>query len=124
MDPLAGLDGAVRIIEVGPRDGLQNQPVSYPTERKRRFVDALFAAGLRDVEVTSFVRPDRVPQLADADALFPLVVRPDRRCLALVANGQGLERALAAGAREVSVITAASDGFSRANTGKDVERSL
>src|SRR5215208_2501650 len=130
MDPLAEVNGTVRIVEVGPRDGLQNQPTVYPTETKRRLVEALFAAGLREVEVTSFVRADRVPQLADADALLPLVLSPDgqdsedgkdasarqcdrdsRHCLALVANERGLERALAAGARRVSVIAAASDGF-------------
>src|SRR5205085_2914640 len=143
MNPLANVHGAVRIVEVGPRDGLQNQPLVYSTETKRRFVEALFAAGLREVEVTSFVRPDRVPQLADADDLLPLVLRPggmdtrdtkdtsaavtpsaERRCLALVANERGLERALAAGARRISVIAAASDGFSRANTGRPADEGL
>ncbi|HEY3082846.1 MAG TPA: hydroxymethylglutaryl-CoA lyase [Chloroflexota bacterium] len=117
--PLRNVKGAVRIVEVGPRDGLQNHPLTFPTETKRRFIEALFDAGLPSVEVTSFVRPDRVPQLADADALFPLVRRTDRQCLALVANQTGLERALKAGAREISLIAAASDGFSRANTGRD-----
>jgi hydroxymethylglutaryl-CoA lyase len=143
MDPLASVRGAVRIVEVGPRDGLQNQPTIYSTETKRRLVEALFAAGLREVEVTSFVRADRVPQLADADALLPLVLRPpswtdmdgqdgsarvtpfpSRLCLALVANERGLERALAAGARHVSVIAAASDGFSRANSGKSADEGI
>jgi hydroxymethylglutaryl-CoA lyase len=149
-DPLDGLSGAVRVVEVGPRDGLQNQPAVYPTETKRLFVEALFAAGLREVEVTSFVRADRVPQLGDADDLLPLVLNgpaPDvqnskdskdgslrvnrglvggqgRRCLALVANQRGLERALAAGARDISVIAAASDGFSRANTGRSAEEGM
>jgi hydroxymethylglutaryl-CoA lyase len=119
---------AVRIVEVGPRDGLQNQPVIYATDAKRRFVEALFAAGLRDVEVTSFVRPDLIPQLADADALFPLVCGPnapsDRRCLVLVANQRGLERALAAGATAISLIAAATDGFSQANTGRSAAEGL
>jgi hydroxymethylglutaryl-CoA lyase len=122
--PLRAVKGAVRVVEVGPRDGLQNHPVAVPTETKRRFVEALFDAGLPSVEVTSFVRPDRVPQLADADALFPLVRRPDRQCLALVANQAGLERALKAGARAISLIAAASDGFSRANTGRDAAEGL
>ena len=116
---LRDLRGEVGVVEVGPRDGLQNHPTTYPTETKKRFVEALFEAGLRTVEVTSFVRPDKVPQLADADELFPQVDRDDRRCLALVANAQGLERARKAGARSVSLVAAATDGFSRANTGRD-----
>jgi hydroxymethylglutaryl-CoA lyase len=114
---LRNLSGEVRIVEVGPRDGLQNHPTTYPTDTKRRFIEALFEAGLRTVEVTSFVRPDKVPQLADADELFPQVDRDDRRCLTLVANAQGLERAKRAGVRAVSLIAAATDGFSKANTG-------
>ena len=119
VSTLRNLKGEVRIVEVGPRDGLQNHPTTYPTETKRRFVEALFETGLRTVEVTSFVRPDKVPQLADADQLFRLVDRDDRRCLALVANAQGLERAKHAGARAISLIAAATDGFSKANTGRD-----
>ncbi|HEV8634581.1 MAG TPA: hydroxymethylglutaryl-CoA lyase [Chloroflexota bacterium] len=122
--PLRNVKGEVRIVEVGPRDGLQNHPVTFPTETKRRLVEALFDAGLPSVEVTSFVRPDRIPQLADADELFPLVLRPDRQCLALVANRAGLERATKAGARAISLIAAASDGFSRANTGRDAAEGL
>jgi hydroxymethylglutaryl-CoA lyase len=116
---LRNLEGEVRVVEVGPRDGLQNHATTYPTETKRRFVEALFDAGLQTVEVTSFVRPDRVPQLADADELFPQVDRDDRRCLALVANEHGLERAKRAGVHSVSLIAAATDGFSKANTGRD-----
>jgi hydroxymethylglutaryl-CoA lyase len=116
---LRSLEGEVRIVEVGPRDGLQNHATTYPTETKRRFVEALFDAGLQTVEITSFVRPDLVPQLADADELFRQVARDDRRCLALVANERGLERAKRAGARAVSLVAAATDGFSKANTGRD-----
>jgi hydroxymethylglutaryl-CoA lyase len=116
--------GQVRIVEVGPRDGLQNQPNVYPTAQKARFVEALYAAGLHDVEITSFVRPDLVPQLADADALLPLVQRPDRRRLVLVANQRGLDRAFAAGATAISLIAAASDGFSRANTGRSAAEGI
>ena len=123
-DPLEGVDGEVRIVEVGPRDGLQNEARVYPTEVKRRFIEALFAAGLSDVEITSFVRPDRVPQLADADELFPRVVRPDRRCLALVLNQRGFERAMAAGATAVAMVVAASEGFSRANSGRSIADNL
>lgn len=114
----------VRIVEVGPRDGLQNQSTVYPTAVKARFVDALFDAGLRDVEVTSFVRPDLIPQLADADALLPMVNRPERRCLVLAGNRRGLERAARAGATAFSFIAAASDGFSRANVGKSAAEGL
>jgi hydroxymethylglutaryl-CoA lyase len=121
-------EGTVRIVEVGPRDGLQNYPRVFSTEQKRRFIDALFAAGLGDVEVTSFVRPDLIPQLADADALFPLVraatPADQRRRLVLVANQRGLDRALAAGATAISLIAAVTDGFSRANTGRSAAEGL
>lgn len=114
----------VRIVEVGPRDGLQNQPRVLSTDEKRQLIEALYEAGLSDVEITSFVRPDLVPQLADADALFPRVNRPDRRALALVGNRRGLDRALASGATAISLIAAASDGFSRANTGRSASEGL
>lgn len=118
-EPLSDVHGEVRIVEVGPRDGLQNLPTRVPTDLKARFVEALWASGLHDIEITSFVRPDLVPQLEDADVLFPRVNRDDRRAIALVANGAGLARARAAGARAVALVAAASDGFSRANLGRD-----
>lgn len=114
----------VRVVEVGPRDGLQNQPVVYPIEQKARFVETLYAAGLAEVEITSCVRPDLVPQLADADALLRRVLRADRRGLVLVGNQRGLDRALAAGATAVSLIAATSDGFSRANVGRSAAEGL
>jgi hydroxymethylglutaryl-CoA lyase len=114
----------VRIVEVGPRDGLQNQPRVLPTEQKLELVARLFQAGLEDVEVTSFVRPDRVPQLADADELMRRAVGLGPRAIALVANQRGLDRALAAGAQAISLIAAASEGFSRANTGRGVAEGL
>src|SRR4051794_21386709 len=114
----------VRIVEVGPRDGLQSHPRTFSTETKLALVAALFRAGLTDVEVTSFVRPDRVPQLADADELLPRTVGLGPRAIALVANRKGLERAIAAGARAVSLIAAASDGFSRANTGRSAPEGI
>ncbi len=123
-DPLESLKGKVRIVEVGPRDGLQNETRCYPTEVKRRFVEALFAAGSLDVEITSFVRPDRIPQLADADELFPAVKRPDRHCVALILNQHGLERALAVGATAIAMVVAASEGFSRANSGRSITENL
>jgi hydroxymethylglutaryl-CoA lyase len=119
------LPASVRVVEVGPRDGLQNEARLVPTEAKVAFVERLAGSGLTDVEVTSFVRPDRVPQLADADAVFAGVERrADVRYWALVPNRRGLERAQAAGVEHVAVFTAASEGFSRANVNSSVEESL
>ncbi|MEZ5063653.1 MAG: hydroxymethylglutaryl-CoA lyase [bacterium] len=115
----------VRLVEVGPRDGLQNESVPVPTERKIEFIEALAASGLRDVEVTSFVRPDRVPQLADARELFAALRRREGvRYWALVPNARGLETALECGVTHVAVFTAASEGFNRANVNSSVEESL
>jgi hydroxymethylglutaryl-CoA lyase len=117
--------GRVRIYEVGPRDGLQNESARIATADKRRFIEALLAAGLREIEATSFVRPDRIPQLADADELLPQLPRPDGvRYPVLVANRAGLDRAAAAGADAIAVFTAATDAFSERNIGMSVERSL
>ncbi len=119
------MSSRVRIVEVGPRDGLQNEARKVATSAKISFVDALAAAGLRDVEVSSFVRPDLVPQLADAAAVFAGIARRAGVAYwALVPNAKGLEAARAAGVTHVAVFTAASDGFSRANTGVSVEESL
>lgn len=115
----------VRIVEVGPRDGLQNERCPIPTETKVAFVRELFAAGIADVEVTSFVRADRVPQLADAEAVFAGLEPPaGGRAWTLVPNARGLARARAAGVRHVAVFTAATDGFNRANVNASVEESL
>ncbi len=115
----------VRIYEVGPRDGLQNESRAIATADKVRFVQALVAAGLREIEATSFVRPDRIPQLADADDLLPSLPRADGvRYPVLVANAAGLDRAAAAGADAIAVFTAATDGFTRHNIGMDVSASL
>jgi hydroxymethylglutaryl-CoA lyase len=115
----------VTIVEVGPRDGLQNEPVSLPAAAKVRFVEALADAGLPIVEVTSFVSPTAVPQLADADEVLPAVRRrPGVRYSVLVPNTRGLERAVAAGADAVAVFTAASDAFTRANIGMSIAESL
>ena len=115
----------VRIVEVGPRDGLQNERLPVSAADKIALVNALAAAGLADVEVSSFVRPDRVPQLADAADVFAGIERrSDVRYWALVPNARGLAAARAAKATHVAFFTAASDGFSRANTGVSVEESL
>jgi hydroxymethylglutaryl-CoA lyase len=115
----------VRIYEVGPRDGLQNESIAISTADKRRFIEALVTAGLREIEATSFVRPDRIPQLADADALLPALPRPAGvRYPVLVANRTGLDRAAAAGADAIAVFTAATDAFAERNIGMTVAASL
>jgi hydroxymethylglutaryl-CoA lyase len=115
----------VRVYEVGPRDGLQNEAGIIATADKRRFIEALLAAGLREIEATSFVRPDRIPQLADADELFPSLPHPAGvRYPVLVANRAGLDRAAAAGADAIAVFTAATDAFAERNIGMSVDRSL
>jgi hydroxymethylglutaryl-CoA lyase len=115
----------VRIYEVGPRDGLQNEPAAIPTEAKLRYLDLLAAAGLREIEATSFVAPRAIPQLADADELLRVLRRAAGvRYPVLVPNIRGLERAEAAGADALAVFTAATDEFTRRNIGQSVAESL
>ena len=115
----------VRIVEVGPRDGLQNEAALVPAEAKVAFVEALAAAGLPVVEVTSFVSPKAVPQLADADEVLPRVHRrAGVRYPVLVPNMRGLERAERAGADAVAVFTAASEAFTERNIGMTIAESL
>jgi hydroxymethylglutaryl-CoA lyase len=115
----------VRVYEVGPRDGLQNEAAAIPTATKARFIELLADAGLREIEVTSFVAPHAVPQLTDADPLLKgLPRRTGVRYPVLVPNLRGLARAEAAGADALAVFTAASDAFTRANIGMTVEESL
>jgi isopropylmalate/homocitrate/citramalate synthase len=117
--------GRVRIYEVGPRDGLQNEATPIPTEAKARFVALLVAAGLREIEATSFVSPSAIPQLADADALMRVLGRPDGvRFPVLVPNQRGMDRAEAAGVDAIALFTAASDAFTARNIGMTVEQSL
>ncbi len=107
---------SIRIVEVGPRDGLQNEAAIIPTEAKLRFIEMLNEAGFAAIEVTSFVSPRAIPQLADADLVYPAVIqRPNASYPVLVPNQRGMERALAAGAREVAVFTATSERFTQAN---------
>jgi isopropylmalate/homocitrate/citramalate synthase len=118
-------DRDVRIYEVGPRDGLQNEARPIPTEAKLRFVDLLADAGLREIEATSFVSPNAIPQLADADELMTrLDRRPGVRYPVLVPNVRGLERAIAAKADAVCVFTAASEPFAKANINMTIAESL
>ena len=117
--------GPVSIFEVGPRDGLQNEPRPIPASRKIALVDALSAAGLSRIEVTSFVSPRAVPQLADAaEVMAGISRRPGTRYAALVPNLKGWEAAEAAGAGMVAVFASASEGFSRANINCTVEESF
>ncbi|MBD7986948.1 hydroxymethylglutaryl-CoA lyase [Luteimonas sp. Sa2BVA3] len=119
------LPSAVRIVEVGPRDGLQNESAMVPTAAKIELVDRLSATGLRTVEATSFVSPKWVPQLADAAEVFAGITRrPGVAYPVLVPNLQGYERARAVGADEVAVFTAASEAFNRRNTNAGIDESL
>jgi hydroxymethylglutaryl-CoA lyase len=117
--------GPIRIVEVGPRDGLQNQAELVPTEVKIAFVDALSACGFDEIEVSSFVSPKWIPQLADAAEVFAGIRRaPGVVYMALVPNEEGLERAQAAKADKVAVFTAASETFSRKNTNASIAETL
>lgn len=119
------LPARVTIYEVGPRDGLQNEPRQVPTADKIRFVDALVEAGLRDLEITSFVSPKWIPQLADAAEVARGVVRPPGvRMSALVPNRRGLDTALAAGMREIAVFLSASETHNKKNVNKSIAETL
>jgi hydroxymethylglutaryl-CoA lyase len=115
----------VRIVEVGPRDGLQNESTTVPTAKKAEFIRLLVAAGLKEIEVASFVHPKWVPQLADAqDLIGQLEPHADVRYSALVPNMKGLERALESGIRRIAVFTAASETFNRKNINMGVQESI
>ncbi len=123
MAPMAERD--VRIYEVGPRDGLQNEAAPIPTDAKLRFIELLAIAGLREIETTSFVSPRAIPQLADADDLMArLERRPGVRYPALVPNERGLQRAEQAGVDAVCVFTAASEEFTRHNINMSIDESI
>jgi hydroxymethylglutaryl-CoA lyase len=113
------------IYEVAPRDGLQNETVRIPTEAKIALIDRLSEAGLAAIEVTAFVRPDRVPQLEDAEAVVAGITRrPGTRYSALVPNLVGFQRAAAAGLTEVAVLAAASETFSRKNVNQSIDEAI
>ncbi|MCW5938169.1 MAG: hydroxymethylglutaryl-CoA lyase [Fimbriimonadaceae bacterium] len=113
----------VRIIEVGPRDGLQNEKLTVPTGLKARFVALLAEAGLQEIEATSFVSPKWVPQLGDAAELWAQLPA-GTLFSALVPNLKGLERALECGVDRIAVFTAASDAFTHKNINMSIEESL
>ncbi|MEU2231986.1 hydroxymethylglutaryl-CoA lyase [Streptomyces vietnamensis] len=122
--PDPSLPARVRIHEVGARDGLQNEKTAVPTDVKTEFVRRLAAAGLTTIEATSFVHPKWVPQLADAEELFPRVRDLPVRLPVLVPNERGLDRALALGAREVAVFASATESFAKANLNRTVDEAL
>ncbi len=122
---LGHLPRQVTIIEVGPRDGLQNISLFLPTSDKIRLVNALAHAGLRQIEATSFVHPKAIPQLQDAEALMSGIERvPGVRYCALVPNERGAQRALASGVDEITLVVSASESHNRNNVRRSVEESL
>ncbi|OEU87613.1 hydroxymethylglutaryl-CoA lyase [Streptomyces abyssalis] len=121
-----GLPSRVRIHEVGPRDGLQNEQATVPVEVKSEFIHRLREAGLETIEATSFVHPKWVPQLADAEELMPLLgdLPQDLRLPVLVPNARGLDRAFAHGCRHIAVFASATESFARANLNRSLDESL
>lgn len=123
--PLAHLPPTVRVVEVGPRDGLQNEKALVPTAQKIQFIEMLAHAGLPVVEATSFVSPRAIPQLSDAAEVMSGLTRlPTTEYPVLVPNVRGMERALAAGVRSIAVFTAASESFTRHNINASIAESL
>jgi hydroxymethylglutaryl-CoA lyase len=121
------LPDSVRIREVGPRDGFQNEPDVIPTDEKVRLINMLAGTGLRRIEVTSFVRPDVIPQLADAEEVLSSIERPEGVCFAvLIPNERGLERALAHRDRfdEVNLFLSASETHNQKNVNRSIAESL
>ena len=115
----------VRIVEVGPRDGLQNEKAMVSTADKIELIDRLSATGLQSIEATSFVSPRWVPQLADATEVFTGITRrPGVHYPVLVPNEKGYERARAAGVEEIAVFTAASEAFNQRNINASIDESL
>ena len=119
------LPAEATIYEVGPRDGLQNEARQVPTAEKIRFIDSLVAAGIRDIEITSFVSPKWIPQLADSAEVARGVRRPPGvRMSALVPNKRGLDTALAAGMKEIAVFMSASETHNKKNVNKTIAETL
>jgi len=115
----------VTVVEVGPRDGLQNEAVTLSVDDRALFCERLLEAGLRVVEVGAFVSPERVPQMADSDEVFQRVARrPDARLPVLVPNRKGFERARASDVREIAVFTAASETFNKKNINATIDESF
>lgn len=113
----------IRIVEVGPRDGLQNEALPISTAAKAAFIRALFRSGLTEIEATSFVSPKWVPQLGDAADLWPLLISGPKLS-ALIPNVKGLERALEVGVERIALFTAASEAFTLKNINMTIAQSL
>jgi hydroxymethylglutaryl-CoA lyase len=115
----------IEIVEVGPRDGLQNEKVLFSTENKVALIEKLIAAGARRLEAVSFANPKRVPQMADAEAVMAAVPRrADVKYIGLVMNARGFERALASDVDEANFVVVASDTFNRRNQGVGTDDSI
>lgn len=122
---MTNVPGRVRIVEVGPRDGLQNEKAIVPTPVKIDLIDRLSDTGLQTIEATSFVSPKWVPQLADATDVYTAIrKKPGVRYPVLVPNLQGYERARAVGVTEIAVFTAASEAFNRKNINASIDESI
>ena len=122
---MAKFPKAVKIVEVGPRDGLQNEKGVIPAADKIEFIDKLSETGLKTIEATSFVSPKWIPQLADADEVYKgIKKKPGVSYPVLVPNEKGMERALAAGVKEIAVFTAASETFNQKNINASIAESL
>ena len=120
-----GMSESVRIVEVGPRDGLQNEKTPVSVEARIAFIEALVGAGLHTVEVGAFVSPKAIPQMVNSDAVLRGVNHhPDSEFHVLVPNEKGYDAARAAGARVIAVFASASEGFSRANINCSVAESI
>ncbi len=117
--------GKIKIVEVGPRDGLQNEPMMVPAAIKIELIERLAQAGCKTIEATSFVAPDRIPQLADHEEVFTSIKPyPDVSYPVLVPNMRGFNNALAAGVKEISVFGAASETFSQKNINCSIGESI
>jgi len=115
----------ITIVEVGPRDGLQSEPEILPTDSKVTFIEKAIDAGIRRIEVASFVHPKRVPQMADAEALIEqLPQRDDVSYIGLIMNERGLDRALATAINEIGMVVVASDTYNRKNQGVGTDESV
>lgn len=122
---MGATENKIEIVEVGPRDGLQSLSVALDVDTKIAFIERLVAAGLRRVEVASFVNPKRVPQMADAERIAARLPRRDGvKYIGLVLNERGLERALASGVDQINTVAVASDSFCRRNQGVDAAAML
>ena len=125
---LKNLPQKVKIVEVGPRDGLQNEKLIVPTEDKVKFILLLGKSGLKNIEVTSFVRPDRIPQMTDAKQVIEALHKTDLKntvnLSCLIPNLKGLEIAAKLGVEEIAVFSSTSDTFNKKNINSTVEESL